>query len=188
MPRTPIDYSKTVFYKIVCNDLSMKDCYIGHTTDFTKRKYNHKSDYFNEKRQNHSVPLYKCIREHGGWENWSIVPLEEACLSNIYDALRKEREYFEALGATLNKHLPAAKLDKTKSEYDKEFRVRNLESIKHRSSAFYSEHKDEINQYKKEWYERSKIDTVCDVCGSMVFQRNLQKHHETIKCQSFKSQ
>ena len=29
-------------YKIVCNDLSITDCYVGHTTDFVKRKCNHK--------------------------------------------------------------------------------------------------------------------------------------------------
>ena len=44
MPRKPIDYSKTISYKIVCNDLSITDCYVGHTTDFTKRKSHHKSD------------------------------------------------------------------------------------------------------------------------------------------------
>ena len=43
MPRKEIDYSKTVIYKIVCNDLNVKDVYVGHTTDFTKRKATHKS-------------------------------------------------------------------------------------------------------------------------------------------------
>jgi hypothetical protein len=38
MPKTTIDYSKTVIYKIVCNDLDVKDIYIGSTTEFTKRK------------------------------------------------------------------------------------------------------------------------------------------------------
>ena len=43
MPRKPIDYRHTHFYKIVCKDLNIKDCYVGHTTDFTKRKYQHKT-------------------------------------------------------------------------------------------------------------------------------------------------
>ena len=36
MPRKPIDYSKTHFYKIVCNDTEIKPVYVGHTTDFTR--------------------------------------------------------------------------------------------------------------------------------------------------------
>ena len=42
MPSKPIDYGNTHFYKIVCKDVSIKECYVGHTTDFTKRKSQHK--------------------------------------------------------------------------------------------------------------------------------------------------
>jgi len=43
MPKVPTDYSKTIIYKIVCNDLNVNECYIGHTTNFIKRKGQHKS-------------------------------------------------------------------------------------------------------------------------------------------------
>ena len=39
MPKKPIDYSKTHFCKIVCNDTNIKPCYVGHTTDFKRRNY-----------------------------------------------------------------------------------------------------------------------------------------------------
>ena len=32
MPRIAMDYNKTIMYRIVCNDLEIKDCYVGHTT------------------------------------------------------------------------------------------------------------------------------------------------------------
>jgi hypothetical protein len=32
------NYQNTVIYKIVCNDLSIKDLYVRHTTNFRKRK------------------------------------------------------------------------------------------------------------------------------------------------------
>ena len=32
-----------MIYKIVCKDLSITPVYIGSTTDFTNRKYDHKS-------------------------------------------------------------------------------------------------------------------------------------------------
>ena len=37
MPRQNVDYSKTVIYKIVCNDENVDYLYIGSTTDITKR-------------------------------------------------------------------------------------------------------------------------------------------------------
>ena len=54
MPRKPINYTNTHFYKIVCKDISINDCYIGHTTDFKRRKSNHKRTCYNE---NDQVPL-----------------------------------------------------------------------------------------------------------------------------------
>ena len=41
MPQKEVDYSKTVIYKIVCNDPLITDCYVGRTTNFTKRKLQH---------------------------------------------------------------------------------------------------------------------------------------------------
>ena len=42
MPKTNIDYSNAIIYKIVCNNLNITDVYVGHTTQFTKRKNIHK--------------------------------------------------------------------------------------------------------------------------------------------------
>ena len=43
MPRLPIDYSRTIIYKLVHkDDLDDVNIYVGHTTDFTKRKNRHK--------------------------------------------------------------------------------------------------------------------------------------------------
>ena len=44
MPKKIIDFSKTIIYKIVCNDLIITDVYVGHTTNFINRKAKHKSD------------------------------------------------------------------------------------------------------------------------------------------------
>ena len=52
MPKLPIDYSKTIIYKIVCNDTNITDCYVGHTTDFTRRKQLHKNDCNNPNGKN----------------------------------------------------------------------------------------------------------------------------------------
>ena len=42
MPKNPADYSETIIYKLVCKDSSIKEIYIGHTTNFVQRKNSHK--------------------------------------------------------------------------------------------------------------------------------------------------
>jgi predicted GIY-YIG superfamily endonuclease len=64
MPRVPINYAKTVIYKIVCNDLSITECYVGHTTDFVRRRQNHKYHCTHENDEKHNLKIYKTIREN----------------------------------------------------------------------------------------------------------------------------
>ena len=73
MPKTPIDYSKTIIYKIVCKDLNVKDVYVGHTTDFIRRKRQHNSVCNCETSLRHNLKVYQLIRDSGGWENWSMI-------------------------------------------------------------------------------------------------------------------
>ena len=40
MPKTPIDYSKTIIYKVCSKDLTINDCYVGSTNDFDRRGVN----------------------------------------------------------------------------------------------------------------------------------------------------
>ena len=43
MPKVDIDYSNTIIYKIHCKDSNVNEIYVGHTTNFTKRKNQHKT-------------------------------------------------------------------------------------------------------------------------------------------------
>ena len=59
MPRNAIDYTNTRFYKIVCLDLTVDGCYVGHTTNFSSRKSVHKHNCSNEKNLPYLVtPLF----------------------------------------------------------------------------------------------------------------------------------
>ena len=71
MPRKEMNYTKTHFYKLVCNDLNIKDCYVGHTINFKNRKSAHKRTCYNENDKTHyDKPLYKFIRQNGDWEKF----------------------------------------------------------------------------------------------------------------------
>jgi len=66
MPKTPIDYSKSVIYKI--EHLEKPDLlYVGSTTDFIRRKAEHKSSCNNNKDKLYNSKVYEMIRANDGW-------------------------------------------------------------------------------------------------------------------------
>jgi hypothetical protein len=100
MPRTPVDYSKCVMYRIVCNDLNITDCYVGHTTNLTKRRCEHKLACNNTTHKHRKV--YRFITEHGGFDNWSVIEIEKYPCDTHDEALKRERYWIEHYKARLN--------------------------------------------------------------------------------------
>ena len=92
------DYSKMVMYKIVCKDLTVKSGYVGSTRDLVKRKYCHKSRCNNPNDEHHNFLIYKTIRDNGGWDNWSLIKIEDFpdCKDGTHARMR-ERELYEEL-------------------------------------------------------------------------------------------
>ena len=84
MPKVNVDYSNTIIYKLACNDETIKDIYVGHTTNFTQRKYAHKINCNNEKSSNYKLKVYEFIRNNGGWKNWEMI---EICSINCKNKL-----------------------------------------------------------------------------------------------------
>ena len=133
MPRKAINYQNTEIYKIVCDDLTVKYCYVGHTTDFTNRKYNHKSRCNNEKSKKHNYKIYTTIRENGGWDNWTMVLIEKYPCENKQQAEQRERFWYEELNADLNMirpHMTKEDRKEARKEYDKEYYQANKEKRK----------------------------------------------------------
>jgi hypothetical protein len=99
MPKTNVDYSNTIIYKIYCKDESIKDIYVGHTTNFIQRKYLHKMACSNT---NNTLKIYNVIRCNGGWDNWDMVEIAKYNCKDSTEARIKEQEHFDILKATLN--------------------------------------------------------------------------------------
>ena len=183
MPRKPIDYSNTHFYKIVCKDTSIKDCYIGHTTDFNRRKSEHKKNCYMENDKHYNMKLYKCIRDNGGWENWEMVLIKAEACENTLDAKKKEREYIEQLKPSLNICVPTRTgqeyyndnheklLDYRKKYYienkprivesNKAYNEHHKEYLQERHKQYREEHKEEKKIIDKKYYEEHK-DEICE--------------------------
>jgi hypothetical protein len=109
MPKTEIDYSNTIIYKIFCKDPLIKDLYVGHTTNFVQRKHAHKQCCNNPKSCNYDCKLYNKIRENGGWNNWKMEIINFFNCRDHYEARQKEQEYFISLNASLNSIEPLPK-------------------------------------------------------------------------------
>ena len=109
MPKVKIDYSNTIFYKIYCKDPSIKDLYIGHTTNFVQRKHSHKQSCINPKLESYKCKLYKCIRDNLGWDNWTMEIIAFHNCEDLHSAKVQEQYYFEEYKATLNSVQPLPK-------------------------------------------------------------------------------
>ena len=99
MPKCLIDYSNTIIYKIFCKDITVKDTYVGHTTNFTKRKYQHK---LGSNNITNNLKIYKVIRDNGGWDNWDMIEIAKYNCKDATEARIKEQEHYESLNTSLN--------------------------------------------------------------------------------------
>ena len=114
MPLNKIMYDKTHFYKIVCRDLNIKDCYVGHTTNFRTRKNQHKTTCNSPLNKSHNFPVYKFIRENYGWDNFDMILIETLSCENKLEAEKIERRFIEELNCTLNAQMPFRTKEETK--------------------------------------------------------------------------
>ena len=163
MPKKAIDYSKTLIYKIVCNDLNITECYVGHTTNFIKRKNLHKSDCTNNNSKSYNLKIYQFIRANSGWDNFSMLEIEKYPCNDINEATARERHWYEQLNAILNTQIPS----RTKREYIKEYYETNKEQILEKAKEYRETNKEQILEYRetnkqhfveyqKEYYETNK--------------------------------
>ena len=199
MPQKEVNYDKTHFYKIICKDLSIANCYVGHTTNFKARKHQHKSNCYNTNAKHYNLYVYEFIRENGGWENWDMVEITtEKCLDGL-EAKRKEREYIEALNATLNIIKRPQVSKEEQRELYKEYYDTNREEILEQKKGYYQEtveerlayrqtyyyeHQETEQQKRKDRYYKNKKMVECG-CGSVYSSFDKKKHEQSQKHQQY---
>jgi hypothetical protein len=163
MPKTAVNYSNTIIYKLCCNDVNVTEIYVGHTTNFTKRKQHHKIYCNNENDRKYNTNVYKFIRNNGDWSNWSMVEIEKYPCEDVLDAFKRERYWIETLKATLNSNLPShnqkewqtdnkAKIKETKKLYCE----KNKEIIAEKCKVYRENNKEMIKAIGKDYRERNK--------------------------------
>jgi hypothetical protein len=209
MPKKEVDYSKTVIYKIVCNDLTITELYVGSTTQFIKRKYQHKTNCNGSYKQS-EYKVYKTIRDNGGFQNWSMLQIEEFPCANGNEARTRERYWYEQLNSKLNDRRP--KLTEEEIEryhtisYQKQLELHpDLQQKKyHRALELHTnfgqkryQRQLELNpDTAKKYYqkrlelhpdlnEKKKLDIYICECGSRIRRDNKSTHEKSLKHQNY---
>lgn len=195
MPKSIINYSNTIIYKIVCKDISISDCYVGSTTNFIKRKYSHKHNCYNDNTKEYKRYLYEFIRNNGNWDNWDMIQIEIYNASDSNDAHKRERYYVEELKATLNSNTPS----RTKTEYYyenkktylekvKEYSNANKEKLKEKNKKYREINEEKLKEKSKKYREINREDIkerrsekIKCICGCTVRKNDLIRHQRSKK-------
>lgn len=184
-------------YKIFCDDC---DCvYIGSTENLDKREKKHKTRCNNPNDEQHNLKIYKTIREYGGWENWTMICIEECdkVIETKLDARKIEQNYIDELNATLNSQrayrseeqriednkITCKKWREENEEHyktqRKEYREENKEKVQKQKAADYEKHKEKRQETNKNWREENKEKLKQD--KHEEYERNKDKYLERAK-------
>ena len=156
MPLKEVRYDKTHFYRIVCKDLDIKDCYVGHTTDFKTRKCQHKHNSINSNSEKHKTYVNGFIRENGGWDNWDMILIKTEKCENEIDARSKERDYIEKFKASLNKIKRPYVSEEEKKDWYKEYYGEHREEILEQKKEYWQNKREDRLEYRQEYYDRER--------------------------------
>ena len=141
MPKTS-NYSNCVFYRLVCRDPTVTECYVGHTCNEVKRRSGHKTKCTNEKSKAYTYFVYRFIRDHGGFENWQLIVHEKLAVKDKVDARLRERFWCEFYKATLNKQVPG----RTRKEKNKKYHADHREELNKYSTAYNLTHEAHLKE------------------------------------------
>jgi hypothetical protein len=157
MPKVETDYSQTIIYKICCKDHNIADIYIGHTTNFTQRKNSHKTSCSNENDKKYNQYVYEFIRNNGGWENWTMLQIENINCKDKREAEATEHHWIESLQATLNSNKPYAKCKEEPKLYKQIWYEEKKDYILEKAKEYYEENKDKLLEQTKQWKEDNPV-------------------------------
>tara|TARA_R110000822_G_scaffold147506_1_gene286509 strand:- start:509 stop:925 length:417 start_codon:yes stop_codon:yes gene_type:complete len=130
------------------------------------------------------LKVYKFIRDHGGWENWDLVVIEQIECESKADKLLAERTAMEAIDATLNAQVPGRSV----KEWSAEYYAENKDKILKREAAYYVANKDKIRKRmagycaaNKDKIKNRSAERVRCECGSTHRRSDKARHLKSAK-------
>ena len=157
-----------IVYKLVCMDVDVVECYVGSTTNFRVRKCYHKDACNKDSNKGYNYYVYQFIRDHGGFDNWDMVLLEEVQFDNRQQLRARERHWLETLHATLNSQKP----NRTRKEWHNDNRESILVGMK-------------INRDKNKDVRKLKnVKYTCE-CGLTLCKESKSRHIKSVRHQKY---
>jgi len=164
------------------DDVELENIYIGSTTNFRMRKFQHKDSSNNINSIEYNQSKYQYIRNNGGWDNWKMVWIEDYPCKSKRELLLREDEVMLQYQNRLNKK-KAHTTDEEKKEKEKEYKKKhyqnNREKLKEDVKQYRQANREKIAEKKKEIIK-------CDICGCESSRTHLARHKKSLKCQSHK--
>lgn len=148
-------YLNSCIYRISCINTKIKDFYIGSTNNFRKRMSSHKKNCSNKNTHHYKYPIYKFIRNNGGWYNFKMEKIFDYSCNNAVELKMKEREFYDKFKPTLNKLSPYV----------------SREEKKIKDKQYYIDNRERLIKYKK----KKKYCSICDCyTNNSCFARHLK--------------
>jgi len=167
-----INYIYMIFCKNHFDDNGCKNFYIGHTKNLKIREGLHKSSSNNIASSKYNYPIYKIIRDNGGWNNWYMIELEKFECLDERQAQKKENEYINIFNPDMNDRKSFLSKEEKKNLY-KNWEIKNKEKRSQQKAIYYQENKE----YKNEQF-------YCECGGKYTFSHKA-RHFKTEKHQNW---
>ena len=104
MSKFTMNDSKSMIYKIVCKDLSIKDVFVYSTLNLLSKITAHKHwDRNPEHQKIEDRLMYSTVAANGSFSNWDIIWIENYPCSNPHELRARVRHWVEQLNANLNR-------------------------------------------------------------------------------------
>ena len=136
------DYQKCMMYKLICDE-DQNFLYVGNTTNWNRRKSEHKSSSLNDTRK-----AYTRIRELGGWGDMKMIWIEDYPCNNKREAEAREQHWMDILKSNMNTHR-AFITEEYKKEYQKEHYENNKEEIREKNKEYREANKETIAENRE---------------------------------------
>jgi hypothetical protein len=158
MPRTAVDYSKCVIYRISHKEIAGLD-YVGSTVNFLCRKGQHKTHCTNENSTSHHFKVYQTIRDNGGWDSFQMLEVKKYPCQDKREAEMEEERCRHELKAVLNTRR-AFRTDEERKEYQSlhhnQYCKDNKDMITKINKKHYMQHREKIIESQKIYNEKNK--------------------------------
>ena len=153
-----VNYQNGMIYKIAHRYSPY--VYIGSTTNFSRRKQEHKSICLNEKSKQYNQKVYQTIRELGGWDNFEMVLVAKCPCDDKKELHAKEFEYQQLFNVNMNTYDAISGIDPSDPEYvkkyHKKYQEKNSVKLSKYKKIYQEKNSEEIKEKKKEYYQKNK--------------------------------